>query len=310
MSFCPSCRQEFEPFVTRCYDCEVDLVAELKSADPSQPATIAVVIFDAPASEYVVQLLQGAGVQVRSEPGRDFGLRAGSTVVSFAAPYAQGVLTGLGGDPNLEEVEPPPSERVPYPIAGAYRAAPRKATDDTVTTAPLLDEPLPILLRRGEGVLPELLELVRRGAPKLRETALSAVAGFGLKGREALIAELPRLVREGRADALFGAAKLLRDANVDGNAWASLTAVAADDGAKSDARCLALHVLGRTGHLPFGTQILGLLESKDMHVREAADEALCNLFDDDLGFDPEADAAERQRVVDAWAKVLARRGVR
>lgn len=307
MPFCPTCRQEFESFVTRCYDCEVDLVAEL--ANKAAPVTAAVAILDAPAADYVLRLLQATGVPAKSEPGSAAGLKPGASLVVFPTPYSQGVVGALAGDPNLEEVEPPSGSRSPHPLLGAFRAAPRRAADDTIQTAPLLDEPPQILVRRGEGVLPELIELVRRGAPKLRESALSAVAAFGVKGRASLIAELPRWAREGRSEALFGAAKILRDAKADESAWSGLLALVGDERAKSDARCLALHVLGRSAQPRFGAQVLPLLASSDPHVREAADETLCNLLDDDVGFDPEASEAERMRVAGAWAKLLAKRGI-
>jgi hypothetical protein len=309
MPFCPSCRQEFESFVTRCYDCEVDLVAALKSGREAAPDAAAVVILDAPSAEYVLKLLQSAGVPARAEPGTASGLRQGASFVVFPVPYAQGVVGALSADPALEEVEPQNAARAPHPIVGAFRAAPRKVADDSIQTAPLLDEPVPLLVRRGESILPELVELVRRGAPKLRETALSAVSGFGPKGRASLIAELPRWARELRADALYGAAKVLRDAKVDETAWLGLLDLASERAGKSDARCLALHVLGRTGQVRFASRILPLLQDPDLHVREAADEALCNLLDDDLGFDPEAGESDRKRVVEAWGKLLAKRGL-
>ena len=56
-------------------------------------------------------------------------------------------LLPLGNDPNLEEVEAPRSEKVV--LVGAYKAAPRRAPDDSIHESALLKDPAPIIVRRG-----------------------------------------------------------------------------------------------------------------------------------------------------------------
>jgi hypothetical protein len=150
MPFCPTCRQEFESFAKRCYDCEVDLVAELKAA--AAPSRVAIAVFGAQAVDYIGRLLQQAGVAVQTEPGSRHGMSVDSSLVFLPAPYAQGVLSALAGDPALEEVESP-TPKLDSPLVGAFRAAPRRAGDDSINEAPLLDEPVPLLVRRGDVVV-------------------------------------------------------------------------------------------------------------------------------------------------------------
>ncbi len=308
MSFCPSCRQEYESFATECPDCEVKLVAELPSNDRRAPTTAGFFVTDERLRDHVIAMLRSAGVKAEGSTAASHGIRTAGFVIEVPTAYAQGVASALGNDPNLEEIETPPSDRLP--LVGAYKISPRRAPDDAIHESALLKDPVPILVRRGEEIVPELSELVRRGDPKLREAALGVVYALGARGRKLLNELLLPLAREKRSEALFAAAKILRDMRATAEEWEALFALANDAKASIDSRCLALHVLGRTEMLPFGVRLLPLLDDADELIREAADEAICTLADDDMGFEPEMQPAARAPVVEKWRKHFQRRGVR
>ena len=52
---------------------------------------------------------------------------------------------------------------------------------------------------------------------------------------------------------------------------------------------------------------LELLDDADPVIREEADEVLCTLSDEDMGFDPELPPAERREVAGAWRAWFERR---
>lgn len=305
MPFCPTCRQEFESFATDCPDCEVKLVPELKVA--TAPATVAIAVADERAREYIQAMLAQAGVTVKVSGGAEVGFRPGTSLIHIPTPFAQGVLQALGGDPSLAEVEAPKSTKVP--VVAAFASVVKRGATDEIRDPPLLKDPIPMLVRRGEAILPELLDLVKRADKESREVAIRAVLAFKDVGRNALSDALASLAREQRSEALYAVARLLRDSKSGPDVYQPLVAVCADSKLHVDARCLALHVLGRSESLSYAPPVLALLDDASELVREAADEALCSLTDDDVGFDPEAAAGDRKRYIDDWKKRLAKRGV-
>lgn len=306
MPFCPTCRQEFESFATDCPDCEVKLVPELKVA--SAPTTVAIAVADDRARDYIQSVLTQAGVTSRIGSGADVGFRPGTSLLYIPTEYAQGVLQALGNDPSLTEVEPPKSTKAP--VVAAFASVVKRAGSDEIPDPPLLKDPIPLIVRRGEGVLPELLELVKRADKNSREVALKAVLAFKDTGRSALSQALASFAREQRSEALYATARALRDSKSPATLYETLLPVAQDSQLHADARCLALHVLGRTEHLPYTAKLLALLDDPSELVREATDEALCSLTDEDVGFDPEVSGEERKEFIEAWKKRLARVGVK
>jgi HEAT repeat protein len=86
-----------------------------------------------------------------------------------------------------------------------------------------------------------------------------------------------------------------------------LTDVALDRGVAPERRCLALHALGRLGVAAVHRDLVTLLDDPDPSVREEADEALCTLADEDLGYDPDLPSAERRTFADKWLRFFADR---
>ena len=73
-------------------------------------------------------------------------------------------------------------------------------------------------------------------------------------------------------------------------------------GASGSELTLALHVLAQFPVSSTAHGLVQLLSHEDAVVREGADEALCALSGEDMGFDAEADAAERVEAVEAWTR--------
>lgn len=92
MPFCPKCRYEYRPDITRCPDCDVELVDELPqeasveatASVPSNPVCVGSFIF-LPQAQMAKLQLESAGIKAVLS----------NEIISRTAEYAVGVAEGI-----------------------------------------------------------------------------------------------------------------------------------------------------------------------------------------------------------------------
>lgn len=293
MPFCPTCEQEYEAFARECPDCGVELVARLEPKDPGGGgmSIAALRAADPDLASAALEVLRGAGL-----PSRPFdeGDEAG---VLVPADFLRSALAVLSRAPGLAVDEDEAGELL------ITREEPSEDEGDPPDVS-ILARPRAELAAAGEEVIADLLEIVRRADADPRRRAILAIQAMGPVGQSTLVRHIALLAREQRDEALFAVTREVRDHPVRDEDAEHLFEVAMDHNAPVESRTLALHAIGRLPLSHLAARLLALLDDATPEVREYADEALCSLFDEDVGFDPAAPPEERARAIEAWRRLV------
>ncbi len=318
MPFCPGCRQEFEAFAARCPDCDKPLVATLEArAAAARPAMSMLVAADRAAAERMIACFAAVKLPSMEAPG-DEPLRVkvpeGAVAILVPEPAARAALMVLdrAEDLSIEVVTLPASD--PNAEESEIACSLIRCGDRATRSAPAALPPTDVLSlspeqarARGEVAQDELAALLVHPDGEVSARASLLLSRIGDDGVRRLARELPALARRGADAAFYAALKRVKDHRVDPAAFAPCVDVAYDRGAPVEIRRLALHGLGQLGIVALHEKILPLLDDPEPDVREEADEALCALADDDLGFDPEMPRDERLRIIEEWKRLFAQR---
>lgn len=325
MPFCPTCSQEFEGFASACPDCQVDLVEERPAADGPSEDPLRFLLFgaaDEDVADLVARALEGMGIPHMVAELTLPGLADEVILFQLPAPLYNRAVTALERHPGLErdlffpaeeaaeeagETAEQPAEQVGEGLLLFRAAAGEGRREDEIRESELLTRPAAELARQGDEALVELLELVRRGVDPVRERAIVLLRAFGPGGIQAQARLLAVLAREGREAALYGLLREIRERVDRPEMLDELVDVCADRETAVRQRSLALHALGRCELMGLYERIVPLLDDSDPRIREDADEALCSLSDEDMGFDPELPSEERKAVMERWRAWFARR---
>ena len=307
MPFCPQCRHEFESHAADCPDCEVVLVEELVEGGAEPQFRLMLLLgADEEVLDLLEQTLGRARIPVcRLDPER---LQSDSLEAGLMVPqelFRQAVSL-LDGDTrllrtsvvvNVKDDQGEPQEQALV----CYRLFDRTESGAGEIRAPeLLQQPTQVLVSRGAEIVNDLLEFIRRGDETTRQKALSVMCGMGSESLEALARMLAVLAREGREAAVFAVVKMIQARLSDPAQLTDLIAVALDAGLDPVHRALALHALGRCELTGVYEPILALLDDPYLIIREEADETLCALSDEDMGFDPDLPPEERAVIREHW----------
>ncbi|MBK6941113.1 MAG: hypothetical protein IPH13_13105 [Planctomycetes bacterium] len=290
MKTCPKCAQEFEDFAADCPDCEVPLTAP--GGGRATAAAVMLLMADPMAATVAREALMEAEVAFlpRSVPGTPFTefvfdpADAERARLILAEQRTLRAGTGAGGSAvyTHQEVEVDGSEP-------AWAA-------------------LPALPRDPEQAVPLLAEALRRGAPAVRAAAAARLAGSGRPGLDALAQALTEFLMQSRDAAVFSVTRELRERPLEADVLRPVVAVACDASEPLERRLLALHALGRFELPKLGRHLVALIDDPIPEIREAADETLCCLTDEDLGFDPHLTSDERRAFLPRWDAVFRRQG--
>lgn len=298
--FCPNCRQEFEAFAAACPDCDVALAESLEpgAAAASAFQLTLVVASDPETAALIKTTLAPTSIPV-GDAETDAANRLPGDSVGLLLPYefTRTALGAIDANPELTRGLIPLDEGDPAVFV--------KRTDPADGPGPALDLSLlhlsvPQLVARGTGVIVPLLEFVRIGDDPARDHAIRALRTFGPEGQGVLARQLAVLARELREAALYQVVREIREKLQDASALDDLVAVAGDRGLATGVRTLALHALGRLELKAVHPALIPLLADSDPIVREEADEALCTLSDEDMGFDPEMGPEEIAEIQARW----------
>lgn len=295
MPFCPTCRQEFESFASRCPDCEVALVPELGAPPPAAqaaaPDAITLVGEDADVAAHILRLLGAHGI-----PATGGTAAADGMPVVVPTEFARAAYSLLSKDRGLVAVDA--GETIRF-----HRADPAaNMREQAALDRGLLKRPTSELVDRGAEVIGALLDFVRVGSAEERQRAAYVICRMGEPGQRALARQLAVLVQDASEEAVYGVVRELRERLKDATLLADVVAIAGDAAVGAEVRGLALHALGRFELPALAAGILPLLSDADLAIRELADEALCSIADDDMGFDPAADAAGRAESIARWRR--------
>ncbi|MBI4878586.1 MAG: hypothetical protein HY812_02860 [Planctomycetes bacterium] len=300
--------------MTVCPDCDARLVDALepRPARAGQDLRLALALAaDQETAAIMRAALAGAGLPAGTAEGGVREATGEAVAVLLPADFYRQALGILDADPRLvrgealaggAEEEDAAAEPLPlYRRRGAAGAEGLPVQDLDVLRLPVSD-----LAARGVEVIVPLLEIVRRGDHAARDRALLALQAFGDAGHEALVRLLGVLARENRQAAVFAVVREIRERVLDAALLEPVLSAAEDAALPFEPRCLALHALGRLEVKAVHERIVRLLDDGDSMVRESADEALCVLADEDMGFDADLPAAERRAYMEKWRRWFAR----
>ncbi len=306
MRYCPSCRQEFEAFAAQCPDCAVALVETLDVSSPPPGLGLELHLIlaeDAEVAGWVRESAAATGVPLGALDEGDpvEGAPAGSVGLLVPGHFSTVVARALAADPRLEpstfDLTGPDGE---IEVVHLYRRAAATEAAPAELSLGLLREPVEQIRARADSVIVDLLRIVEHGDESARAIAAQRVAALGPVGLGALARHAARFAAATDAAGVHAIVRGLRERLQDAGALSDLHDVAADGQLPVEARVLALHALGRLGLRAAYARILPLLDDADETVREEADEALCTLADEDMGFDPDLDAEARRAVIERW----------
>jgi hypothetical protein len=153
------------------------------------------------------------------------------------------------------------------------------------------------LVDQGEEVINELIEIVARGDQSARHRAAYVLSCMGESGIVALIKLLKVAIEKAEHDTAISLIRVMRQELEPGEGWEDFIEYL--DG-KPDQKILALQALNVLGGFEVFDQVLNLLRDPDPEVRDEADNTLCTLSEEDMGFDAAAPEEDRERAIGKW----------
>jgi hypothetical protein len=290
MPFCPKCKQEYEADVKECADCMTVLVEQLDDAGEADAPQAAV--FRA-KDESALELMAAAvalhhvPIQRRTEV-KELDLEGHLMLVpaEMGGRVAQILDHGL---PMLI-AEGEGSSRV-------YRIYEGEGEEE-IRNPPLLEKPAALIVEMGEEAFDELMEIVARGDRPARHRAAYVLSQFGDEGVLALIKLLKVAVEKEQQETAMSLIKVLRDEVESTKGFEEFEGSLR--GGSPGSKILALQAVTAFENEAAFPLVLPLLEDEDEAVRDEADNTLCILADEDMGFITEAPEAERREVIGRW----------
>jgi|GEM_PF-442082 len=303
MSFCPNCHEEYEGGVEECFDCGVRLVESLDESSKTSRAQEYLTFRAGSANDLAVmkEALERWDVPCRlaASAGPD-GIEEGDAseehLLAVPAQFGEKAmrvlaqLTHLGWSPGAEG----PTDEAQAADDGAPANEP---SHELIESASLLEQSLTEIARRGDEVIDELLKLVAQGSAGIQKKAARALVFMGPKGEDALIELMKVALENARMETVTTLLAALREAEYAGPAWRELRPYLQREAA---IRIKTLEILSHLGELGTIPDIMPYLSDPDPAVRDEADNALCMLSDEDMGFDGRAAPEEREQCIALW----------
>jgi len=293
MSICPKCKQEYETGVQECADCMVVLVEELESEESEQSAPVSFAFFRA-QNEEVLDLMfnsvahhQHLPVQVTDEIPEK-GLKGHFLITPDVTAGQVGRILDTAVPDLIGEGEG--LERV-------YRIY-HKGEEHEIRNPEILKKPIFELMEEGEKNIEELAEIVVRGDKNARQRAAFVLASLGEPGAKVLVELLKTAIEKEQNEIVLSLIRVVREEFDAGFAIEEFSPLL--EGSEQN-KILTLQVYCAFANIKAFPMIIPLLADSSPLVRDEADNALCELSDEDFGFDTEADEDERNKVKANWA---------
>ncbi|MBU0756079.1 MAG: hypothetical protein KJ645_13130, partial [Planctomycetes bacterium] len=295
MPFCPKCRQEYEQGFIECADCLVPLQSEISEApgsgDLSEDQAVMAAVFRAESEEVLDLMLRAVALHhvptqvMDTLPG--FESKGHFMVVPQAMESRVNRVLELGLPMLISEGEG--KDR----IFRFYQAG----EDYEIRDPELLHQSTSSLVAQGAAVLDELIEIVARGDQAARHRAAYVLTCMGDEGVLALTKLLKVAIEKAQSETAISLIKVMRDELEPGQGWEELCAYLT---ASSESKILTLQALASLATIEAFPRVLPLMSDPDSDVRDEADNTLCTLTDEDMGFDTHAPETDRRAVIEEW----------
>lgn len=302
MPFCTKCGQEYDEGVKECADCMVPLAGQLDNGKEETESGRSAVVF-------------------RASDGNVLDLMCRAVAIHHIPVQKETEIPSLGLNGHLMLVPHEAGEKVQHILDHGvpmligegegekriYRMY-KSGEEEEIRDPELLKFPTDHLVARGEEVLDELVEIVVRGDGPARRRAAYVLSQIGESGILALGKIVKMAVLKEREQVVLSLLRVIRDEMEGGQGWRELEECLAGS---EVTKVLALQAICAFQNIEAFPLILPLLDDPSPVVRDEADNALCTLSDEDMGFDTQAGEEERARVKAEWhawwSKVEARR---
>ena len=293
MPICPQCREEYEAGVTQCFDCDVGLVESLDDV-PSTGEGPGKVVFTA-GSEEELEGMEACLKQwqipyslASNEPNVDIDGHGLVVPPQYGDKAAQMLLAHA----KLAQK------------GGSCAASGCGSHDAELGESELLKQPLGALARKGESVMDELIEVVVKGNAAAQRRAALALSYMGPKGVQAIVGLMKVALEKEQIETVTVLLTVLRQTEFVVVEWQEFLPYLQHD---VDVRTKTLKVIGHLGDIDAFDRVLPLLSDPDPAVRDEADNTLCLLSDEDMGFESDAPQEEQSRCIDLWKEWWERR---
>jgi HEAT repeat protein len=149
----------------------------------------------------------------------------------------------------------------------------------------------------GPDVIDELIQTLVCGDALVQKRAARALIYLGDEGLQAALKMMKVALEKEQMDTVTVLMAAVRESEHRGQEWKEFLPYLERTG---PVRVKTLEVLGHLGDLSAFPSVLPYLNDADPGVRDEADNTLCLLADEDMGFEAEAPPAERARIVVKW----------
>ncbi len=312
MPYCPQCGEEYDTGPVDCFECKVPLVPTLDGPQADGPDDIgreAAVLFKPPSREHLLEMEQC--LEQFQVPFRKVEDRSGEGGAERA---------GRGGADSEDAGEPAFNKALAVPaqfadramhvlsqaakLAGSGGAAcgtscpGKECAPDEISESNLLSLPLMEVARKGEECLDELIELVVRGNAEIKKRAVLALILMGSLGEQTLFQLMKAALEEEQIVTVNILMSCLRNAEYAGPRWRDCLPFLNHE--RKVVRAKALEIIGHLGDIEAFPSVIPLLGDVEAPVRDEADNTLCQLSDEDMGFQVDASVEEQKQAIERW----------
>jgi len=291
MLICPKCKQEYDEGMTDCADCLVPLKSALDAQETGPGA----------------EKMEAAVFRGESEEALDLMLRA--VAVHHIPTKCASEVPGLEMKGHLMLVPSLMGDKVQKILdhgvqmligdgegeGRVYRIY-KQSRENEIRDPELLRRSIDSLAAGGQEVMDDLLEIVVRGDAAARHRAAYALSCMGEEGTDALIHLLRVAVEKEQQEVATSLIRVIRDEVESAGGWEEIYGCMHSN----LSRILALQAIAVLGDLSAFPSVLAMLEDENSEVRDEADNVLCILTDEDMGFDTDAPEDERRAVAGKW----------
>ncbi|MHC4941881.1 MAG: HEAT repeat domain-containing protein [Planctomycetota bacterium] len=293
MPVCPKCHQEYDEGIKECADCLVPLGET--EAGPTVPEAEAgplqAAVFRAETAEVLDLMMRAVALhhvpmETREEvPGIDkkghFLLVPIELGPKVAGIFDRGLPMLIGEGEGKDRV---------------YRLY-ETGKHEEIRDPELLRQSTSALVEQGDAVIDELIEIVTRGDQAARHRAAFVLSCMGENGTVALIKLLKVAIEKAEHDTAISLIRVMRQELEPGQGWEEFVGYLEGP---AESKILALQALNVLGTLDVFEKVLPLLDDSDPEVRDEADNTLCTLSEEDMGFDAGAPEEERRASIKEW----------
>lgn len=309
MLYCPNCKQEYRDGIQECADCMVPLLDQKAFEEAERAANAGNV---AMAAVFRAEDEQTLDLMARAIAVHHIPYEVRSNEKTEETPESEGAESKEGEQLHGHFLIVPAEmgqkvihiidQGLPMVIAHGegkdrvYRMFDQEREEE-IRNPPLLQEPTAQLVARGDEIIDNLIEFVARGNAATKNRAAYVLTCLGDSGVFALIKLLKVAIEKEEQDTAMSLIHVVRKEIDSGKGWEEFSSLF---NGSPLTKILALQAITALENVDAFPSVLPLLKDEDADVRDEADNTLCTLTDQDMGFDTEASTDERNAVISQW----------